>query len=40
MIQYSGKTKVTQSARISFFTGCYHNTADFDVVLCKLVQFC
>jgi hypothetical protein len=28
----SGKTKVTKSARISFFTGCYHDTADFDVV--------
>jgi len=28
----SGKTKVTKSARISFFTGCYHDTADFDIV--------
>jgi len=28
----SGKTKVTKSACISFFTGCYHDTADFDVV--------
>jgi hypothetical protein len=28
----SGKTKVTKSARISFFTGSYHDTADFDVV--------
>jgi len=28
----SGKTKVTKSVRISFFTGCYHDTADFDVV--------
>jgi hypothetical protein len=28
----SGKTKVTKSARISFFIGSYHDTADFDVV--------
>jgi len=28
----SGKTKVTKSACISFFIGCYHDTADFDVV--------
>jgi hypothetical protein len=28
----SGKTKVTKSARISFFTGSYHDTVDFDVV--------
>jgi len=28
----SGKTKVTKSAHISFFTCCYHDTADFDVV--------
>jgi hypothetical protein len=28
----NGKTKVTKSARISFFTGSYHDTADFDVV--------
>ena len=28
----SGKTKVTKFARISFFTGCYHDTTDFDVV--------
>ena len=28
----SGKTKVTKSAHISFFTGCYRDTTDFDVV--------
>jgi len=28
----SGKTKVTKTAHISFFTGCYHDTIDFDVV--------
>jgi len=28
----SGKTKVTKSAHFSFFTGCYHDTAVFDVV--------
>ena len=28
----SGKIKITKSARISFFTGCYHDTIDFDVV--------
>jgi hypothetical protein len=28
----SSKTKVTKSARISFFTGSYHDTADFYVV--------
>jgi hypothetical protein len=28
----NGKTKETKSARISFFTGSYHDTVDFDVV--------
>jgi len=28
----SGKTKVTKSSHISFFIGCYHDTADFDAV--------
>ena len=36
---HSGKTKVTKSARISFFTGCYHDTDDFDVVPMQLFNF-
>jgi len=35
----SGKTKVTKSVRISFFTDIYHDTADFDVVPMQACQF-
>ena len=35
-INNSGKEKVTQSARIHFFIGSYHDYADFDVVLMQV----
>jgi hypothetical protein len=39
----NGKIKVTKSARISFFKGSYHDTADFDVVpmqACSILLGC